>query len=63
MFCVFGVIGIAHSSDLDAKWGFIWCVPAIGLSWLLGWVVARDFSVPCERWLRHRFGTNTTTPN
>lgn len=62
MFCVFGVIGIAHASGLSAERGFIWYVPAIGLSWLLGWLLARGFSVPCERWLRRRFATNTTAP-
>ncbi|QBB69799.1 acyltransferase [Pseudolysobacter antarcticus] len=63
MFCVFGVIGIAHASGFSVEWGFIWYVPALGLSWLLGWMVARGFSVPCERWVRRRFGTSTIAPS
>ena len=63
MFCVFGVIGIAHASGLSAEFGFIWYVPVIGLSWLLGWLVARGFSVPCERWWRRRFGAKITAPS
>ncbi len=55
MFCVFGVLDIAHASGLGVEWGFIWYVPVIGSSWLLGWLVARGFSVRCERWLRCRF--------
>ena len=61
MFCVFGVLGIAHAAGLSAEWGFVWYVPAIGLSWLLGWLVARGFSVPCERWLRRKFATRIST--
>ena len=62
MFCVFAVIGIAHAIGLSAEWGFIWYVPTIGLSWLLGWLVARGFSVPSERWLHRRFATSTVVP-
>jgi peptidoglycan/LPS O-acetylase OafA/YrhL len=52
MFCVFTVVAIARGSGLDGAWGFAWYPPAIGLSWLFGFVVAHGFSQPCERWLR-----------
>jgi hypothetical protein len=52
MFCVFGVLGVASMSGLALRWGFVWYVPAVLLSWLLGFVVARYFSQPIERRLR-----------
>jgi len=52
MFCVFAVVGVARRSGIDAAWGWVWYPVAIGTSWLLGWIVARWFSQPCERWLR-----------
>src|SRR5262249_1605427 len=54
MFCVFVVIDLARWSGLDAAWGFAWYPLAIGASWLLGALVARVFSQPCERLLRRR---------
>ena len=29
-------------------------LPVLVLTWALGWLVARGFSQPCERWLRSR---------
>ena len=55
MFCVFAIVGLAGWTGVDAAWGFVWYPPAIGASWLLGWIVARAFSQPCERRLRRRF--------
>ena len=52
MFCVFGVLAIANASGLDPRWGFVWYVPAVFLSWLLGFAVARCYSQPLERRLR-----------
>jgi len=52
MFCVFGVVAVARWSALDPAWGWIWYAPAIAASWLLGWIVARCFSQPCERRLQ-----------
>ena len=52
MFCVFTIVAIARTSGLDAAWGFLWYPPAIGVAWLLGFLVARGFSQPCERRLR-----------
>jgi peptidoglycan/LPS O-acetylase OafA/YrhL len=55
MFCVFSVVAVARWSGIDAAWGWLWYPLAIGTSWLLGWIVARWFSQPCERWLRRTY--------
>jgi peptidoglycan/LPS O-acetylase OafA/YrhL len=55
MFVVFAIVGLARWSAIDPAWGWIWYPPAIAASWLLGWIVARAFSVPCERRLRRRY--------
>ncbi|HEY2394695.1 MAG TPA: acyltransferase [Rudaea sp.] len=55
MFCVFSVVAVARWSRIDAAWGWIWYPLAIGASWLLGWIVARRFSQPCERRLRRYY--------
>jgi peptidoglycan/LPS O-acetylase OafA/YrhL len=36
------------------RWGFLWYVPALALSWLLGWLVSVTLSLPGERALRRR---------
>ena len=56
MFCVFGVLAVANRFGVG-EFAFLWYVPALALSWLLGLAVARGFSEPCERWLRRRFAT------
>jgi peptidoglycan/LPS O-acetylase OafA/YrhL len=62
MFCVFVIVDLAHATGSDGERGWIWYAPAIALSWLLGWIVARLFSTPAERWLRRRFAIRTTLP-
>jgi peptidoglycan/LPS O-acetylase OafA/YrhL len=57
MFCVFPVVAVARWSGIEAAWGWIWYPPAVAASWLLGWIAARGFSEPCERWLRSRYST------
>lgn len=53
MFVVFGVV--AAFKYLGAlRYGFLWYVPAVLLSWLLGAVVAHGYSIPCDRALRRR---------
>ena len=52
MFCIFGVIDIANAVGLPPRYGFVWYVPAVFFSWLLGYAVARFYSEPCERSLR-----------
>jgi peptidoglycan/LPS O-acetylase OafA/YrhL len=63
MFCVFGVVGLARACGLDKEWGWLWYVPTIALSWLLGLAVSRGFSQPVERWLRQRFADIGTKPD
>ena len=55
MFCVFAIVDLARASSSDGASGWLWYPPAIGCSWLLGWLVARTFSQPCEAALRRRF--------
>jgi len=52
MFCVYAIVDIARASGTDKSSGWLWYPVAIGASWLLGWIVARGFSQPVERWLR-----------
>ena len=54
MFCVFTVVDLATAIGTDPSLGSLWYIPAVASSWLLGWIVARGFSEPCERWLRSR---------
>jgi peptidoglycan/LPS O-acetylase OafA/YrhL len=60
MFCVYAIVDIARWSGVDPAWGFVWYPLAIGASWLLGWIVARWFSQPCERWLRRRYSESAS---
>lgn len=55
MFVVFGTIALFERSGGDMRTGYLWYVPAVGLSWLLGWLVARAFSQPSDRALRRRW--------
>lgn len=52
MFVVFAAVRLwrAHGGDVDS--GALWYLPVVVLCWLLGWIVARGFSQPCERGLR-----------
>jgi peptidoglycan/LPS O-acetylase OafA/YrhL len=56
MFCVYAIVDLARASATDKAAGWAWYPVAIGASWLLGWIVARCFSQPCERRLRLRYG-------
>ncbi|QWT21879.1 acyltransferase [Bacillus sp. NP157] len=55
MFVVFGLVGVARISGTDKAWGWLWYLPTVLLAWGLGYVVARYFSDPANRWLRQRF--------
>ncbi|MDQ0010575.1 peptidoglycan/LPS O-acetylase OafA/YrhL [Luteibacter jiangsuensis] len=55
MFIVFSLVGCARATGTDTVDGWIWYVPAVLGSWALGWLVARFFSEPANRWLRSRF--------
>lgn len=56
MFVVWPVVRAFRALGGGLRWGILWYVPAVALSWLLGWVVARHLSQPAERVLRHRWG-------
>jgi hypothetical protein len=53
---VFAVVALFRASGGDARFGFLWYVPAVLASWALGALVARVYSIPCERELRERLG-------
>jgi len=55
MFVVFAVVAVHAALGGDAYWSFAWYVPGVLLSWLLGAVVARAWSLPCERRLLRAF--------
>lgn len=54
MFVVFAVVAAFKASGGDVRYGFLWYVPAVLLAWLLGALVARMYSIPCDRALRRR---------
>jgi peptidoglycan/LPS O-acetylase OafA/YrhL len=54
MFVVWPVIRVFQASGGGLWWGIFWYLPAVALSWLLGWLVARYISLPSERSLRRR---------
>ena len=54
MFVVFAVVRIFRLTGGDLRWGFLWYLLALPLCWLLGKMVERWLSLPCERWLRSR---------
>lgn len=55
MFIVLSVVRIWKMTNAGFRWGILWYLPAIALPWLLGWLVARYFSSPCERAIRRRW--------
>jgi len=61
MFVVWPVVRAFKASGAGLWWGILWYLPALALSWLLGWLVARYLSVPSERALRQRL-LKTDTP-
>jgi peptidoglycan/LPS O-acetylase OafA/YrhL len=53
MFVVFGAVALFRSIGAGMRWwGLPWYAAIVLLCWLLGVVVARWFSVPCDRALR-----------
>lgn len=54
MFVVYGVVRLFRAAGGDMAQGWLWYLPALALCWLLGTMVERYLSVPCERWLRGR---------
>ncbi|WP_404630337.1 acyltransferase family protein [Dyella ginsengisoli] len=54
MFVVFTAVRLWRAMGGDPRAGLWWYLPTLLLAWWLGWLVARAFSQPCERWLRGR---------
>jgi peptidoglycan/LPS O-acetylase OafA/YrhL len=54
MFVVYGAVRLFKALGGDMPSGWLWYVPVVLLCWLLGWLVARRFSIPCDRALRDR---------
>lgn len=52
MFVVFAVVRLFKLAGGDSRQGFLWYLLALPLCWLLGAMVERWLSLPCERWLR-----------
>lgn len=53
MFVVLGAVALFKAAGADLQLGYLWYVPSILLSWLLGMAVARYFSIPSDRALRN----------
>lgn len=62
MFVVFALMRLYRWSGADARTGFLWYLPAFVACWVLGMLVARCWSMPCERWLRGRWLRPVTKP-
>ena len=54
MFVVLSVVRIFELCHASLRWGLLWYAPTIVLAWALGWLVAKYFSMPCERALRRK---------
>jgi len=52
MFVVFGAVALFRGLGASPHWGWAWYLPVILACWGLGVLVARYFSVPCDRALR-----------
>ena len=52
MFVVLSVVRLFKFSGAGIRWGVLWYPPTLVLAWVLGWLVAKYFSAPCERFLR-----------
>ncbi len=55
MFVVFAVVDVFAAVGAPLAQGHLWYPPAVALSWLVGALVARFFSTPCDRALRKRW--------
>lgn len=55
MFVVYSIVAAFKASGGDMRSGFVWYVPALLLAWLLGFALARLWSIPCDRALRRRW--------
>jgi peptidoglycan/LPS O-acetylase OafA/YrhL len=58
MFVILTLVRIFKSSGASVKWGIIWYIPVLELSWLLGWAVAKYISTPSDKYIRSHFLTS-----
>lgn len=56
MFVVFAAVAAFKAAGADARLGWLWYLPAVLVCWGLGWLIAKFWSLPCERELKRRFG-------
>ncbi len=61
MLVVFPLVGLFRLAGGNMPTGWLWFIPAVLLSWLLGWLVDRFLSLPADRWLRMRIGADKRT--
>ena len=54
MFVVIAVLEIFQAAGASMRWGVLWYAPTIAACWLLGWAVAKFFSIPCDKAMRQR---------
>lgn len=54
MFVVIAMLEIFSAVGANMRWGILWYMPTIAACWLLGWLVAKYFSTPCEKAMRRR---------
>jgi peptidoglycan/LPS O-acetylase OafA/YrhL len=54
MFVVFAAVRLWRAWGADMHAAAAWYVPVLLLCWLIGWLVMRGWSRPCDRWLRTR---------
>jgi peptidoglycan/LPS O-acetylase OafA/YrhL len=59
MFVVLTIVRIFRMSHAGDRWGILWFAPTIFLVWVLGWLVARDYSIPCDQAMRKRLMPQT----
>ena len=61
MFVVTPVVRLFKFAGGDMRLGVLWYLLTLPLCWLLGTMVERWLSLPCERWLRRRLTKPTRT--
>jgi hypothetical protein len=62
MFVVWPVVHAYRALGEPRPWGAVFYLPALVLSWLLGWAVARAFSEPAARAVERRLLRSRTVP-
>jgi peptidoglycan/LPS O-acetylase OafA/YrhL len=54
MFVVLSIVQLFKSTGASLQWGVVWYIPAVALSWVLGWAVAKYISTPSDKFIRSR---------